>query len=481
MGRDPDHARGRRRAGRRIGTLLSVVLALLLVVAAAGTAYRVGWVEEWLDRTPLTGPEPRDPWETPAVTPAAVAVAAAGPAADPAKVAQVLTGPLADPDLGPHVVAQVAPLYGGPPVLSAGDGAAVPASLTKLLTGAAALIALGPEARFGTRLVSDGPGSLVLVGGGDPLLAAEPDRKSYPRRADLYTLAVRAADALKAAGTTTVTLRYDDTLFTGARLSPDWAPTFPADDVVSPVSALWADQGREGDRRVGDPALAAATRVAAYLAQQGVTVTGPPAPGPAPTGAAGSAQPTVDVAVASAPLREIVQHVLETSDNDAAEVLARHVGRVVVGRATFAGGAEATLTQLRELGVPTDGVVLRDGSGLSRGNRIPATTLTSLLQLATQQPELGVLVTGLPVAGFNGSLVERFEEAAAGPGLGLVRAKTGTLTGVHALAGTVVDRDGTPLTLVLMADRVDAARSLAARDALDAAAAALAGCHCAAG
>jgi D-alanyl-D-alanine carboxypeptidase/D-alanyl-D-alanine-endopeptidase (penicillin-binding protein 4) len=75
--------------------------------------------------------------------------------------------------------------------------------------------------------------------------------------------------------------------------------------------------------------------------------------------------------------------------------------------------------------------------------------------------------------------VERFEDQASAPGLGMVRAKTGTLTGVNALAGTVTDLDGDVMTLVLMADQVAPARTLAARQALDDAAAALASCHCA--
>lgn len=481
MGRDLRHSRDSR--GRALRWLASL-LTLALLLATGATAYRLGWVDEWLDRSPTADatPEPPDPWETPVPAPSPVAVPAAGPVADPAKVAAALAGPLGDPDLGPRVVAEVAPLYGGGPVFTAGQGAAVPASLTKLFTGAAALTAMSPETTFATRLVSDGPGTLVLVGGGDPLLAsrpAPPGKPAYPARADLRTLAVEAATALQAAGITSVRLRYDDTLFAGPRTSPDWPADFVPDDVVSPVSALWADQGRHRGRRATDPSLDAAARLAAHLTRQGIAVSGPPVPGSVVGGQAGD--PGVDVAVESAPLREIVQHVLETSDNDAAEVLAHHVGRVKSGDASFDGGAAATMAQLEALGVPLAGVTLRDGSGLSRGNQITAAALTGLLQVATQRPELATLLSGLPVAGFTGSLVERFEDGSAAAGLGLVRAKTGTLTGVHALAGTVVDLDGTPLTLVLMADRVSPVRSLAARDALDAAAAALAACHCAAG
>ncbi len=78
---------------------------------------------------------------------------------------------------------------------------------------------------------------------------------------------------------------------------------------------------------------------------------------------------------------------------------------------------------------------------------------------------------GLPVAGFTGSLETRFEDAAP-QGRGRVRAKTGTLTGVSALAGVATDLDGNPMVFVLMADRVALEDTLDAREALDALAAA---------
>jgi serine-type D-Ala-D-Ala carboxypeptidase/endopeptidase (penicillin-binding protein 4) len=138
----------------------------------------------------------------------------------------------------------------------------------------------------------------------------------------------------------------------------------------------------------------------------------------------------------------------------------------------------ATLTKLK---VPTAGLRLYDGSGLSREDLITPAALTGVLRAAAADPRLSGVLEGLPVAGFTGSLVERFEDPASVPGLGIVRAKTGTLTGVHSLAGTVTDLDGTVMTMVLMADRVTPARTLAARQALDDAAAALAGCHCSTG
>jgi D-alanyl-D-alanine carboxypeptidase/D-alanyl-D-alanine-endopeptidase (penicillin-binding protein 4) len=92
-------------------------------------------------------------------------------------------------------------------------------------------------------------------------------------------------------------------------------------------------------------------------------------------------------------------------------------------------------------------------------------------------PDLRAVVTGLPVAGFTGSLTYRFGDEAA-DGRGVVRAKTGTLTGVHGLAGLVTDADGGLVVFVAIADDVAVIDTLAARDALDRIAADLAGCGC---
>jgi D-alanyl-D-alanine carboxypeptidase/D-alanyl-D-alanine-endopeptidase (penicillin-binding protein 4) len=98
-----------------------------------------------------------------------------------------------------------------------------------------------------------------------------------------------------------------------------------------------------------------------------------------------------------------------------------------------------------------------------------------------EEPELGMLVAGLPVAGFSGSLGYRFVTGSE-DGLGRVRAKTGTLVagGVHGLAGLVTSEDGTLMLFVAVADRVKVENTLFVRDRLDQVAAALAGCACAA-
>ena len=88
------------------------------------------------------------------------------------------------------------------------------------------------------------------------------------------------------------------------------------------------------------------------------------------------------------------------------------------------------------------------------------------------------MVTGLPVAGFTGTLADRFLVGSAKAGAGVVRAKTGTLTGVSALAGTVPDREGRVLAFAFLVDRTADGGALEVPAALDRAAAALATCGC---
>jgi D-alanyl-D-alanine carboxypeptidase/D-alanyl-D-alanine-endopeptidase (penicillin-binding protein 4) len=135
---------------------------------------------------------------------------------------------------------------------------------------------------------------------------------------------------------------------------------------------------------------------------------------------------------------------------------------------------------LGRLGVSLRGAVIHDGSGLARSDRVPATALLQVLATALDpdRPTLSGLVEGLPVAGFSGSLDYRFADR-SDAGLGRVRAKTGTLTGVHALVGEAVGTDGAVMTFVAIADRVKVPNTLFVRDRLDQITAALAGCACA--
>jgi D-alanyl-D-alanine carboxypeptidase/D-alanyl-D-alanine-endopeptidase (penicillin-binding protein 4) len=354
-----------------------------------------------------------------------------------------------------------------------------PASTIKLLTAGTALLELGPEHRFQTRVVRAGARRIVLVGGGDPLLTDVNVKSSdavneYPRPASLEDLAQSTATALRSAGTRSVTLAYDDTLFTGPAVSPHWEPTYVPESIVSPIGALWVDEGREEPglaKRFRDPGLAAAKRFAALLRTDGVKVRRAVAQMSAPAAADEIAS------VSSPPLAQIVEHTLELSDNEAAEVLLRQAA-IASGRpGSFAGGVATLRHAMRTLGVDLADARVYDGSGLSRDDRLSIWSLVQVLQAAANEtrPDLRTLLTSLPVAGFSGSLSYRFI-ADAPRGLGLVRAKTGTLTGVHALAGIAVTADGSPVAFATVADEVPVRSTLAARAQLDRVAAALTAC-----
>ena len=150
-------------------------------------AQRLGWADE------PSGPAEMAPphgVELPELgSPVPVAAASSLAEVDPAKVRAALAKLLRDKDLGPHVLAAVGSV-GGKLLFDSRAGAVTPASTMKLLTAVVALEALGPEHTFRTRVVSGArPRDLVLVGGGDPYLSAEPGKPGdYPRHADLRTL-----------------------------------------------------------------------------------------------------------------------------------------------------------------------------------------------------------------------------------------------------------------------------------------------------
>ena len=350
------------------------------------------------------------------------------------------------------------------------DVALTPASTLKLLVAAAVLEVLGPDARFTTSVVpGESDDEIVLVGGGDPtLFTADP---LMPESTSLVELAKQTAAALRESGVEQVALGFDDSMFSGPSINPAWRSTYVSAGVAAPVTALAVDGGRTRPglaARANDPALAAATEFADLLSAEDIAVEGSPTRVRSP-------QDTRPIAVAeSAPLSDIVEYMIASSDNDTAEILARHVALGLGRPGSSEEAASAVAEVLARLGIDSSGMTILDGSGLARGNAVPARALTDLLGIAADpaRAHLRAVVTGLPVAAFNGTLRDRVEDAP-----GQVRAKTGTLTGVHSLAGVITGDGGVAYAFALLSN--DAGNALEAREALDEVAASLAGCGCA--
>ena len=350
---------------------------------------------------------------------------------------------------------------------SGGEVPVIAASATKLMTTLAVLDKLGPDATFATTVQPGAPGQIVLVGGGDPLLisTATSYPYPYPHPASLADLASATAAVLRTQGTSSVSLGFDDSLFTGPTVHPDW---HPGDlEYVARVDALMVDEA-SGGAAGPDPAMAATQVFANLLRAQGIEVTGSPVRASAAKGRAPLAR------ITSLPLSELAQQALLHSDNTVAEVLFRQLALASDQPASFEGGAAALTTALTSLGLWRPGMVVSDGSGLSTTGRMTAQVLASAVELAASRADLRSLLAGLPVAGGSGTLADRFGTPGAQAGRGLVRAKTGTLDGVAALAGYVPTRDGGLLAFAIVGNNVTGP----APTYLDDWSSALAGCAC---
>ncbi len=310
------------------------------------------------------------------------------------------------------------------------ERAVTPASTQKLIVAATALDALGPQYRYHTIFAAhdgigdDGAidGDLWLIGSGDPSLES----------ADLRN----GVGALAHAGVRRIEGRVvvDDTTLSGPELNPHWSPDDAGQDYAPPTSAISLDGDRiESTQEVGgvaqrvftpmqDVPRYVADRLNGMLVAQGVPPAMPPAIGAAPL------ESVVLWDHRSAPLDTLESHMLYVSDNHYAEQLLRTVGAEVAQTRNDAGGIDAERQFLERRGIPAPGLKLFDGSGLSPGDRVAGITLARLLE--DQEPSLYRL---LPLGGRQGTL-DDYDFTTA---LGRVRAKSGHLSGVSALAGYV--------------------------------------------
>jgi D-alanyl-D-alanine carboxypeptidase/D-alanyl-D-alanine-endopeptidase (penicillin-binding protein 4) len=433
-------------------TLLALLVVLVLAAGAGGAYLLTGAPGRTLAAPSPTGtPVPlRTPLLQP-VPPGTVTTVGLQRA-----LAQVLT----DKRLGTRVSLAVVAADGRTLLNRLGDRPVTPASTAKIATAVAALTVLPPDLRLRTEVVRGSrAGEVVLVGGGDATLGGRFAAPGYPGSASLKTLA---------RGLTGVTrVLIDDSRYVGPRLGPGWKPSYVSSGDVAPVGALAVDEGRTAKRggRSSDPGLAAGRQLAGLL-----HVSAPVARTHAPAGA------MVLSSVESPPVPELVESMLTRSDNDLAESLGRQVA-IASGRpASFAGAAQATAEVLRRLGVT--GIALRDNSGLSPLDRVQPLAVASLLAKTAALPAYTPLVSGLPVAGFDGTLSSRYRKVPTSGAAGVVRAKTGTLDGVSALAGLVTTRTGGVLAFDITADGVPIGGTVAAEAALDRVATALAACGC---
>ncbi|MDQ4492389.1 D-alanyl-D-alanine carboxypeptidase [Sinomonas sp. ASV486] len=467
----------------------AVALAVLVAVAMVSTGAATAARSELFPSPTPTATVPAwlvAPSSAPTLA-GATPLSASAPTPDPASLAKTLDDRL-KPGTGSISAAVLDGATGRTLYSRQGGEPRVPASNLKLLTAAAALTTLGPDATLRTSAVrGSDPGTVVLVGGGDVMLgAAESQPDAVMGRAGMATLAAQTAAALTrahdgAAPPAAVTVRLDDTLFTGPSINPAWAKEDVDAGEIAPLYSLALNAGRSAPGAAGprpqDSAMDAANAFRAALAKalsaSGVKVADGVERAAAPRGGAELAS------VESATVAEQAGYALRESDNYAAETLGRLASHAAGGPASNDGAVAALKAAAARILGSADGFQLSDACGLAIADRAAPLALAGLVRAMASgaDPRLRAALDGLPVAALDGTLAGRFGGTTAG-GAGVVRAKTGTLNTVTALSGYLVDTDGRLLVFSFVANDLDPGARAQAVSAVDAGAAALAGCGC---
>lgn len=392
---------------------------------------------------------------------------------------------------------------------SMADRGFAPASNNKLLTTAIAFESLGSDHRFVTRVATDVrledslhrgrlAGNLWLLGGGDPTFA-EPAHAERQWREILAAL--RKVGIERIGGR----VRGDASWFGGANRGHGWQWDYLADDYAAPFGGLcaagnvltlrikaeeghvaiatepsvpdekaWvtnrvtmASQGKREIVRVNRPLGHKAIEVSGVLraagkaierrvavsdpvafaeavATHGLQTAGLPIEG---VSVPSSVTPVELARVLSPTVSQIAGPLLTNSNNLYAEQLFRGAARQCVGSAQNAAAREHADKTLRGLGLDTRGLVMADGSGLSRRNLVQPRQLVRLLQAVRERPYGARFVASLPIAGVTGTLSKRFLKGSAHR---RVRAKTGFISRVVCLSGYLERKDGAPLIFSVM-------------------------------
>jgi D-alanyl-D-alanine carboxypeptidase/D-alanyl-D-alanine-endopeptidase (penicillin-binding protein 4) len=476
-GKSPATRRRRRRVLVIVGALVAVVaVGVGVVVSSPTVASKLGLG----DIVPPTTQSPPSPVVFSAQLKAPDS--SAGVPTD-AGVAAALASSLSNPAIGDLHGMVMDATTGNVLWDQASSTGVAPASTNKVLTSAATLLALAPESTLKTTVLAGSePGTIVLVGGGDPTLSSltAPKQSVYPGAARLDDLVAQVK--AKVPGKITKIL-VDTSLFTGPQYGAGWDDPNKPQNNFALIQPVMLDGGRlnptkPDTTRTYTPWQTAGDQLAERLGVPQSAVSS----GTAPAGAQVLAE------VHSATIQDLVTNLLQISDNVLAEELGRQVAIADHKPASFAGGTAAVLDVLRRNGFDTSGADLNDNSGLSPSDQLPARLLAQVLQVAassnTSDPrvaKLRPLLLGLPIAGSrvgDATLADRYQTSPSSAGKGWVRAKTGTLTGelINTLAGVVLDKDGRVLVFALMSSQSPAVGQ--APGLLDDMAASLRGCGC---
>jgi D-alanyl-D-alanine carboxypeptidase/D-alanyl-D-alanine-endopeptidase (penicillin-binding protein 4) len=338
------------------------------------------------------------------------------------------------------------------------DRLVVPASNQKILTAMGVLSLLDPHRRLTTQLRGSGPlaengvlhGSLFIEGGGDPYI-----KKVGPH--SIEDIAAR----LKRLGLRRITgdIVGDESRYDTIRKARGWKPWEMPLPAGAESALMVNSNSRQGDKAyLANPTTANADLLKHALEDAGVSVGGSAHAGSVPRGA------PVLLRYRSPTVEQMVQTMLEQSDNMAAEMLTKEVGLERRHDPSFEAGMAAIVDSVHRSTCVDPAGHNDDASGVSRLDKRSVRTWRYLLTGAENQPWFHVFYEGLPVAGKKGTtLAGRFLGT---PGVGRVHAKTGTTGSAVAISGFARTLGGRRVVFSIVVNGFEPEPAVPAMDAI---------------
>jgi len=168
----------------------------------------------------------------------------------------------------------------------------------------------------------------------------------------------------------------------------------------------------------------------------------------------------------SRPLTDLVRDINKTSDNPRTRTLLLAIGRQAPGaqdEPTLQRADRAVRAWMAGQGIPQEGLVLDNGSGLSRAEKLSAAQLEAVVRAGMTGPWAPEFLASLPVVGVDG--FTRWRQADGSVPI-QARLKPGGLRNVASVAGTVTDAGGQPMIVVVILNH-DSARAAVSRPIID--------------
>ncbi len=285
-----------------------------------------------------------------------------------------------------------------------------PASILKILSSAVALEYLGDEYRFETRAyIGSQPRAVTVVGNFDPWMASNSAESAKDKRASITSLGAKLIAAV------------------------DARSGFKVRNIMVRHAGIYSVDLRTLYR---------------FFRSKGIAVKFSSLPSTIP-----SSYMVDEVGVVKSPtVGEMTKFALTWSDNLLAERLARAGAHAAGLSMSDVGVGQAMINLLSKLQIDFSSLSIKDGSGLSKSDHVSVLMMAQLLEKIREDNKFAPIYEGLPISGLTGTLKDRYL-ATAPQGIGLIRAKTGTLDGTVSLAG-YVDAGDREYIFVVIADKI---------------------------